>query len=199
MSFDLNGSEFKSQTVAIFNNGVAGKVENVNISVEKKRSDEADNAPDFKIFFTDNTGSINMGLYYPTEQSTDSQAKTLVSKALAIARAVMGEDYVFDAVSTAKEAIDLCMKLVAKNFEDAKVNIFVTYGTISKPKSYLGVYKTFDFIEKSGTTPSKLRTTRNPKKPEFDDLMERLEADTPKTGNPEFNQATVEEEEDWLK
>lgn len=196
MSFDLNGSEFKSQSVAIFNNGVAGKVENVNISVEKKRADEADNAPDFKIFFTNETGSVNMGLYYPTDQSTDSQAKTLVSKALAIARAVLGEDHVFEAVATAKEAIDLCMKLVAKNAEGAKVNVFVTYGSISKPKSFLGVYKTFDFIEKTGTTPSKLRVTRNKNKPEYDDLMERLEADAPKAETAVSN--SVNSDDDWL-
>lgn len=197
MSFDLNGSEYKSQSVAIFNNGVAGKVENVNISVEKKRADEADNAPDFKIFFTDDIGTVNMGLYYPTEQSTPSQTKTLVSKALAIARAVLGEEHVFEAVNTAKEAIDLCMKLVAKNSEGAKVNVFVTYGTISKPKSFLGVYKTFDFVEKSDVKASKLRITKNPNKPEYDDLMERLEADAPKIGNPEAVENNSSND-DWL-
>jgi hypothetical protein len=38
------------------------------------------------------------------------------------------------------------MKLVNKEQEDAKVNIFVTYGTQGNPKGYLGVYKNFDGI-----------------------------------------------------
>ena len=43
--FNLNGEEFKSQTVAIFNNGEAGKVDNVNINVAKKTVEDPDNAP----------------------------------------------------------------------------------------------------------------------------------------------------------
>ena len=34
---NLNGSEFNSPVVAIFNNGVAGRVDNVSISVEKRK------------------------------------------------------------------------------------------------------------------------------------------------------------------
>jgi len=175
--FDLNGDDFKSQSVAIFNNGVAGKVENVSIKVDRKKADDADNAPDYKLIFTDSIGSVNMGIYYPTSESTEQQVKLTVGKVLAIARAVLGEDHVFEAVSTAKEAIDLCMKLVNKAQETAKVNIFVTYGTKGNPKSYLSIYKNFDFIEKTGTTASKLRVTKNPSKPQYDDLLERIEAD----------------------
>lgn len=177
--FDLNGDDFKSQSVAIFNNGVAGKVENVSIKVDKKKADDADNAPDYKIIYSDAIGSVNMGIYYPTSESTEQQVKLTVGKVLAIARAVMGEDYVFPDVSSAQEAIDLCMKLVNKAQETAKVNIFVTYGTQGSPKGYLGVYKNFDFIEAAGTTVSKLRLTRNPSKPQYNDLLEKIEADAP--------------------
>jgi len=176
--FDLNGDEFKSQSVAIFNNGVAGKVDNVSIKIEKKKADDADNAPDYRVIFSDAIGSVNLGIYYPSEQSTEQQIKLTVGKTLAIARAVLGEDYVFPNVSTAKEAIDTCMKLVNKEQEDAKVNIFVTYGTQGNPKGYLGVYKNFDFIEKAGTVNSKLRLTKNPAKPQYNDLLERVEPDT---------------------
>jgi ABC-type histidine transport system ATPase subunit len=176
--FDLNGDEFKSQSVAIFNNGVAGKVDNVSIKIEKKKADDADNAPDYRVIFSDAIGSVNLGIYYPSEQSTEQQIKLTVGKTLAIARAVLGDDYVFPNVSTAKEAIDTCMKLVNKEQEDAKVNIFVTYGTQGNPKGYLGVYKNFDFIEKAGTVNSKLRLTKNPAKPQYNDLLERVEPDT---------------------
>lgn len=175
--FDLNGEDFKSKSFSIFNNGIAGKVENVSIDIVKKQTTDADNAPDYKINFTDENGTVNMGLYYPSADATDQQIKTQVSKALSITRAVMGNDYVFDAVSNAKEAIDLCMKVSKKNSEGAKVTIFVTYGTLGNPKKYIGVYKTFDFIEKTGTTPSKLRKTSNPAKPQYNDLMEAIEQD----------------------
>ena len=191
---NLNGNEFKSQSVAIFNNGIAGKVENVSIAVEKKKSDDPDMAPDYKIIFTDDIGSINMGIYYPTDQSTDQQIKLTVGKVLAITRAVMGDEHVFPEVSSAKEAIDVCLKLVNKNQETAKVNVFASYGTQDKPKNYLGVYKNFDFVEKAGTTPSKLKVTRNPNRPQYNDLLERIEADAPKESAVE----TAASDEDWI-
>lgn len=175
--FNLNGEDFKSKSFSIFNNGVAGKVENVSISIDRKQPSDADNAPDYKINFIDEHGSVNMGIYYPSADATDQQVKTQISKALSITRAIMGNDYVFDAVNNAKEAIDLCMKVSKKNSEGSKVNVFVTYGTVGNPKKYLGVYKIFDFIEQGGSTPSKLRRTDNPSKPQYNDLMEVISED----------------------
>ena len=176
---NLNGEDFKSKSYAIFNNGVAGKVENVSINIDKKQPTDADNAPDYRINFIDANGTVNMGVYYPSSDATEQQVKTQISKALSITRAVMGDDYVFESVNSAKEAIDLCMKVSKKNSEDAKVNVFVSYGTVGSPKKYLGVYKTFDFIEKTGSVPSKLKRTKNPAKPQYDDLLEVVEADEP--------------------
>lgn len=180
MDFNLNGEEFKSQSVVIFNNGEAGKVENVSIKVEKRKVDEPDNAPDFKVIFTDNNNaSVNLGIYYPNEQSTEGQTKMTVGKCLAIARAVLGNEYIFPEVKSTKEAVDVCMSLTAKAQENAKVNIFVTYGTVGAPKKYIGVYKNFDFIEAVGTVGSKLRRTNNPlpEKSQYNDLMERIVED----------------------
>lgn len=180
MDFNLNGEEFKSQSVVIFNNGEAGKVENVSIKVEKRKVDEPDNAPDFKVIFTDNNNaSVNLGIYYPNEQSTEGQTKMTVGKCLAIARAVLGNEYIFPEVKSTKEAVDVCMSLTAKAQENAKVNVFVTYGTVGAPKKYIGVYKNFDFIEAVGTVGSKLRRTNNPlpDKSQYNDLMERIVED----------------------
>ena len=180
MDFNLNGEEFKSQSIVIFNNGEAGKVENVSIKVEKRKVDEPDNAPDFKVIFTDNNNaSVNLGIYYPNEQSTEGQTKMTVGKCLAIARAVLGNEYVFPEVKSTKEAVDVCMSLTAKAQENAKVNVFVTYGTVGAPKKYIGVYKNFDFIEAVGTVGSKLRRTNNPlpEKSQYNDLMERIVED----------------------
>jgi hypothetical protein len=184
MSFNLNGEEFKSQSVVIFNNGEAGKVENVAINVEKKTADMADNAPDYKVIFTDNNkAQVNMGIYYPTpnaqfdDAKNESLAKLSVGKVLSIARSVLGKDYEFPAVNSTKEAVDICMKLTAQNAASKKVNVFVTYGTMGSPKKYLGIYKNFDFIEEAGASPSRLRQTSNPSKPQYNDLMERVVED----------------------
>ena len=175
---NLNGSEFNSPVVAIFNNGVAGRVDNVSISVEKRKLEDPDNAPAYKVIFTDSLGSVNMGLYYPTEESTESQNKILSQKCADITKAVMGDDFVFPEFSSYKELVDGCMKIIAQNCTDAKVNVFVTYGSMGYPKNYLGIYKNFNFIEKTGSVPTKLRLSKNPNKPQYDDLLERIMQDT---------------------
>ena len=194
--FDLNGEEFKSQSTLIFNNGEAGKVENVSISVEKKDAAAADNAPEYKVIFTDDSkASINMGIYYPTknEMYDDTKNKSLVKlnvdKVLAIAKSVVGNDYIFtnstktDLYEMAKELIDSLMRVIATNCEGKKVNVFATYGSVAKPKSYLGIYKNFDFIEVFGANPSRLRVTK--KGNQYDDMMERVLEDAPTTNNAE--------------
>lgn len=177
MMIDLNGNEFQSQTVAIFNNGVAGRVENVNISVEKKDPTSMDNQPDYKVHFTDNISSVNMGIYYPTDQSTDSQNKILAQKCADLTKSVMGYDFVFPAFGTYKELVDFCMKTISTNSEGKKVNIIATYGTVGSPKKYLGIYKNFNFVEAAGTTPSKITIAR--KGNQYDDLLERVVEDAP--------------------
>jgi hypothetical protein len=185
--FDLNGEDFKTQSNLIFNNGEAGKVENVSISVEKKTPEMPDLAPDYKVIFTDTAGGqVNMGIYYPKpnemydDAKNASLAKLNVGRVLSIAKSVLGNDYVFPAVNNPQEAVDVLMKLTAQNCEGKKVNIFVTYGSVSKPKSYLGVYRNFDFIEAFGTTPSRLRVVR--KGNQYDDQMERITEDAPIAG-----------------
>ena len=175
---NLNGSEFNSPVVAIFNNGVAGRVDNVSISVEKRKLEDPDNAPAYKVIFTDDLGSANMGLYYPTEESTESQNKILAQKCSDITKAVMGDDFVFPEFGSYKEMVDGCMKTIAQNSEGAKVNVFVTYGSMGYPKNYLGIYKNFNFIEKTGSVPTKLRLSKNPNKPQYDDLLERIMQDS---------------------
>lgn len=198
--FDLNGEEFKSQSTLIFNNGEAGKVENVSISVEKKSPEMADNAPEYKVIFTDDSkASINMGIYYPTKNDmyddakNESLAKLNVGRVLSIAKAVLGNDYVFPSVTTAKEAVDTLMTLTDKNCESKKVNVFATYGSVSKPKSYLGIYKNFDFIESAGSNPSRLRVTK--KGNQYDDMMERVLEDAPTTNNNESQQSV---KQSWI-
>lgn len=199
---NLNGTEFNSPVVAIFNNGVAGKVENVKISIEKRKLDDPDNAPAYKIIFTDDYGSINMGLYYPTEQSTESQNKMLAQKCADLVKAVTNDEFIFPEFASYTEMLDGCMKIIAQNSENARVNVFATYGTVSKPKNYLGIYKPFNFIEKTGTTPSKLKLTKNPNKPEYNDLLEKIEQDVPQEQqlqNVTSGNTTSQDDVEWFQ
>lgn len=190
--FDLNAGEFNNGGSVIFNNGQAGRVTGVRIDVAKKGVEDPDTSPDYKVIFTDNNGAqINMGVYYFTpneewgEERNASLEKMAISRALAVAKSVTPDDFVFPKVSNSKEAIDALMKITKDHAPNSKVNIFATYGTKNAPKRYLGVYKNFDFIEKEGTNPSRLRVTINPNKPQYDDVMERIVEDNPSSEGTE--------------
>ncbi len=182
---DLNGSEFNSPVVAIFNNGVAGKVNNVTVSVDKiNKVDMMDKNPDYRVVFSDSIGSINLGIYYPTEQSTDSQNKILSQKCVDLVKSVTSDSFVFPSFNSYKELVDGCMRIIAENCEGKLVNIIATYGTVGYPKKFLGLYKNFNFIEAVGSNPTKLRIAKNPNKPEYDDLFERIVEDSQEGQQP---------------
>lgn len=170
--FDLNGSEF--QGTSIFNGGNAGLVKGVDISVEKKQDDG--NTPDYKLIATDPSGSVNVGFYYvtpnpqKTEEGNAKYAKMQVSRVVHIAKAVMGADYQFPAVTSAKEAYDVLFGLVIDNAKDKKFNVYVTYGTKDRPSKYLG-FRFFNFIETADNEPTTL-ISKNV------DLLERVSEDS---------------------
>lgn len=178
--FDLNASEFNSAPVAIFNNGVAGRVNNVAMSVEKiAKLDMTDKNPDYRVIFTDDIGSINMGIYYPSETSTDSQNKILAQKCADLVKAVAGDTFVFPAFNSYKELVDGCMKAISENCTGKLVNVMATYGSVGMPKKYLGIYKNFSFVETAGAEPTRLKVSKNLSRPEYDDLFDRIVEDAP--------------------
>lgn len=169
--FDLNGKEFQGNT--IFNGGVAGLVKNVEISIDKKEGEG--NTPDYKLVVTDGSSSINSGFYYVTPNPAKSDednakySRQQVSRVLHVARAVLGKDYQFPAVSGAKEAYDVLFKLIADNCKGKKFNVYATYGTDNRPSKYLGL-RYFNFIEPAENAVSTLRMGKT-------DLLEKLEED----------------------
>jgi hypothetical protein len=182
--FDLNGEDFQEKVVKFFNNGVAGKVDNTVIKVEKKTIEEADNVPDYRVVFADSNGAtVNAPFYY-----NDKNEKVLVSRALHVARAVMGKDYKFPTVNTSKEAVDSLMKLIRDNAGTTKFSTFVNYGTIGYANKYLKV-RYFDFIELSGTSDADTRLFTKK-----DDLLTRLTEDSPSTSEVD----TMDSTQDWV-
>lgn len=192
---DLNSKEFKTGS-SIFNNGAAGKADNNTIAVEKKKPEEPDTYPDFKLVVTDEAGAkLTQGFYYPKADPQKSQednakrANMEVGRVLHIAKAVLGDDYVFPSVKTAKEAYDELFKLIAKNAGDNKFNVFATYGTKNYISKYLGL-RYFTFIE-----PAELpagSTTRL--RPAAGDQLERVMADAPTSGAAD---SSVDSDDEW--
>ena len=176
--FNLNDKSFDGGS-AIFNGGNAGKVNNVKITVEKKKSTDPDNSPDYKVFYKDEQGAIiNQGFYYHKDNALYDDKKNkdnevyLVSRVLSIAKTIVEKDYVFAEYQTSKEAVDGLFKLINDNSVDKIVNVFVTYGTINKPSQFLGL-RYFSFVETVDASPSRLVKNNT-------DQMERIAADAPK-------------------
>lgn len=158
----------------VFNNGKAGLVKNVKISVEERPV--GTNQPHYKLVATDGTGSANQGFYYPEPNpqkdaaANEKTAKMNIGRVLHAAKAVMGDDYVFPEVSSAKEAYDTLFKLIKENSKDKLFNVYATYGTKARPSQYLGL-RFFDFIE-AATDDTKLH-------PKAMDMMEPITPDAP--------------------
>lgn len=189
---NLSSDNFKErERAAIFNNGKAGKVEGVTLELEKKTAADADNLPDYKLFVVDENGAkVNEGFYYQDESDTKKN-DILVSRVLHIARAVLTEEEQKDLAQefdSYKKAVDFMFKLIKKNMDDRKFNVFVTYGNQGYPSQYLGL-RYFDFIEPADRDESE--TKLFPKK---NDLMERV---TPDSDNS--TDTSVDDEDDgWV-
>ena len=186
---DLNSKEFKGNTY--FNNGIAGKVNNVSIKIVTKEPNTRQ--PDYQLVMEDTLGSINEGFYYPTPnpqwdtKRNDEYINRMIARLMYLGRAVMGQDYVFPEVNTVKEAYDSVFGLISQNSEGKKFNVYVTYGTTNKPSKYLGL-RFYDFIEPVSNEVSILM-------PKASDMLERVKPDAPKdnsgldslTGNETVN------------
>lgn len=191
---DLNSKQFDSVS-KIFNDGNAGKVDNVTLAVEKKKAGDHEKAPDFKLLVKDEAGNmINAGFYYPTkdpsktDEANQKYANMQVARVVHVARAVVGKDYDFPAVKSVKEAYETLFKIIGDEAGDKKFSVFVTYGSKLYAKKFLEL-RFFNFIEPVGTTPSRLKVTDS-------DLMERINPDQIGAGSTATEDGV--EDEEWL-
>lgn len=188
--FNFNERSVMSGGVAVFNNGNAGKVEDVKIEVAKRRADESDTYPMYKVIMTDKLGAqMNQGFYEFTENSmkdAEGNAKMsgyLIDRVLSIAQAVVPEGFVYpdiaetgNLVKDTNVALDTLFKIINEHSKNTNVNVFTTYGTKQKPSRFLGL-RYFNFVEKAGNTGFSRLT------PKGDDQMERITEDAPQTDN----------------
>lgn len=188
MNFNLNDKSLVGGGSVIFNQGIAGKVDDAKVSVTKRSMEDADNAPDYKLILTDNDGgTVNQGFYYHKDNDQYDQVKNqanagyLIGRILSVAKAVVPEDFMFPNVDgkSPKEIVDILFTIIRENAEGKLVNAFVTYGTKTKPSLYLGL-RFFNFVEPQDVKYSRLKPTGN-------DMMERLVEDMPKSDSAAGN------------
>lgn len=199
MRFNLNDDSLGGNT-AVFNDGIAGKVDNVTIEIVKKKIEESDNSPDYKMFFTDDKkAKVNQGFYYYQDkddlspEENHKKAGYTISRILSAAKAVVPTDFKFPEVAdkSANEIIDMLFEIISENQEGVKVNVFCTYGTVRSPKRFLNP-RYFDYIEKANTEGF----TRLRKK--GDDLMSLIVEDE-SSNNSNVGSGMSTDDMSWLK
>jgi hypothetical protein len=106
---------------AIFNNGVAGIVENVTISVVKKKADDKETLPDYQLVFTDaQGGSTNTGFYQITKDLEYNGKVTTIADQVKkrgtlfkhLLHALYGTSYEIPSFSSAEEMLHVTMRLI---------------------------------------------------------------------------------------
>jgi len=151
---NLNDSSFDAKEgVAIFNNGTAGIVENVSMGVSKKKPEDKEGSPDYKVLFTDNAGaSCNMSFWYVTKATDyatiDEQVQKQGKVLKHLVHALYGADYQLPSFQTAQQMLDGCMKLVREGLaSNPKMRLFANYGTNTSPKKYIQPRSWVPFVE----------------------------------------------------
>ena len=180
MNIDLNNEEFDGGgNVSIFNNGKAGIVNDVTLTIEKKKADDKENAPDYKLIFTDSSGSsCNASYWYVTDATEYSSVEQLITKQgkvlKHISHAVLGDDFSFPTYKNAKEMLNGIMKLVKEGLANSGTfRVFANYGTKEYCKKYIQPRSWVPFMEPMTIAEDDTRL----KGGDFD-AMERLKEDT---------------------
>lgn len=158
----------ESNGVAIFNNGEAGRVENVTIEVKKKGvdyQDEGKNKPDYQFVVTDSAGaSTNEGYYYldPTKHNAtygtfEKAVEKQWNKLASIITAAGGDPTI--QASSPVEILDKMALLVKSSVQGKTFNVFANYGTKQSPKKYIQLRSWVPFIEPANTLESESKLT----------------------------------------
>lgn len=134
---DLRGEE---REIKVFNDGKAGVVENVSIRIERKKPEDKEGSPDYKVFYVDAAGGeVNEGFWKNLSNSSEGQKKRVANRLLKLYDAVFGKDASkkLPDVKSLEEATDYVMMEVNKNAGNTKVRLAVNYGNAQYPQKYL--------------------------------------------------------------
>jgi hypothetical protein len=151
---NLNDNAFDAkQGTAIFNNGVAGLVENITVAVNKRKPEDKENSPEYKLSFADSNGATcNTSFWYVDKatqyQTVEDQIKKQGTILKHVIHAIYGGDYQLPTFNSPKEMLDGCMKIVRDGIASGvKFRIFANYGSTQSIKSYIQPRSWVPFIE----------------------------------------------------
>lgn len=189
--------------VLIFNDGKAGRVEGVTIGVRKRTPEDDIKTPDYKIlFFDENEASVNLGVYYPKDTTSDKEISIRMGQLVDIL-SVVDPDLDLDNLpefDNYKAAYDFLCTSIMKKCKGVKANIFVAYGTKRRPSRFLE-FRAYNIIEPADTPAEKSRlfpvNHREEEKSIYNDLMTRIEPTEESTSGFGSGASLESSEDDW--
>lgn len=199
MEINLNDDSFNaSEGVAIFNKGKAGITENVTVTLEKKKADDKEFAPDYKIVYTDVDGGVcNTPLWYVTKETEWNSVEELIQKQGKILKhllhCALGPNAKLPVVNSAQAMLDEAMKMLRTALPKlGTVRIFANYGTDEHRKKFIQPRSWVPFIEASNVPLDETVL----KKSDIDG-MSRLVEDEDKPSEPSAGAKSSDDDEDW--
>lgn len=177
---NLNDTSFDAKEGSvIFNNGNAGVAENVAMSVVKRKPEDKENAPEYKLVFTDeNGGACNSSFWYVEKAtayaSVEDQIKKQGTVLKHVIHSIYGGNYQLPSFNSAKEMLDGCMKIIRDGLASAgKFRVFANYGSTQSVKNYIQPRSWVPFVENMSVPAAETRL-----KAGNIDAMQRLERDS---------------------
>jgi hypothetical protein len=196
---NLNDSAFDAkQGAAIFNDGIAGIVENVTLSVSKRKPEDKENSPEYKLTFTDDKGgACNTSFWYVDKatqfQTVEDQIKKQGTVLKHVVHAIYGSGYQLPNFNSAKEMLDGCMKLIREGLASGlKFRIFANYGSTQSVKSYIQPRSWVPFME-----PMSVNIAETRLKVGNIDAMARVEKDSAPSASTTAMADSIIEGDDW--
>lgn len=207
MGFNLDDEKYdaKGGDVKIFNNGVAGIVENVTVTLKRKTPEDKEKAPNYKLTFTDESGAFcEMPFWYveaATEhKSIEAQVEAQGKVMKHVLNAIYGEaSRPKISAETAQQFLDAGMKAINEGLKSGgKFRVFANYGVAPDPSKdrqgkvskYIGIRSWVPFIESMTTAIAETRL----KAGDFD-AMSRVEET--QVNAPAANADAIAEGDDW--
>ena len=198
---DLNNDSFdQKQGKAVFNGGNAGAVDNTVITLEKKKAEDKETAPDYKIIFTDDKGAAcNTSLWYVTKETQYSSIEKQIQKQGKVlkhlAHAIIGKNYTFPPFDSAQAMLDGIMGEIRKALPKAgKFRVFTNYGTTDYPKGFIQPRSWVPFMESMSVSADDSRLEAG----DIDQMTRKQKDDFVQPGSTEgAKSSTGGSDDDW--
>ena len=141
-AINLNDAQYEVKSVKVFNGGVAGVVKNCGIRVERRKADEPDTAPKYRVIVSDSEGAeVNKAYFGNFEKSSPKALEFFVKEMKHLAGLFKVE--LPATIDSYNSLLDVTMRGCFENTASRLVNVAVSYGTTSYPSKYLQIASAF--------------------------------------------------------